>query len=90
MFLFFFVDEGIDSGPIIVQKELEIQDKSQEELIWELKFLGANAIIEACNLINRYNGKPPTSSNDDELKTYFSKPTVMDVKEFKQAGKRFF
>ena len=29
----FFVEKGIDSGPIIVQKKVEIGDRSQEELI---------------------------------------------------------
>ena len=29
----FFVDEGIDSGPIIIQKEISINNRSLEELI---------------------------------------------------------
>ena len=29
----FFVEKGIDSGPIIVQKKVEVGDRSQEELI---------------------------------------------------------
>ena len=34
----FFVDEGIDSGPIIVQKEVPLLNKTQTELVWELKY----------------------------------------------------
>ena len=31
MFPFFFVDEGIDSGPIIAQKKIRINNKSHAE-----------------------------------------------------------
>ena len=43
----FFVDKGIDSGPIVVQKKLEIQNRTQEELIKYTKTLGMEAIAEA-------------------------------------------
>ncbi|HHH55150.1 MAG TPA: formyl transferase, partial [Bacteroidetes bacterium] len=43
----FYVDEGIDSGPIIVQECVEIGNKTQEELIKHTKKLGMVAIIKA-------------------------------------------
>ena len=43
----FFVDEGIDSGPIIVQKEIVIKNLSHYELIKLSKEIGINAIIES-------------------------------------------
>jgi len=50
----FFVDKGIDSGPILVQKELSIsQNMTQEELIKKSKKIGMNAIIEAIELIQK-------------------------------------
>jgi methionyl-tRNA formyltransferase len=86
----FFVDEGIDSGPIIIQEEVAIVNKTQAELIWELKYKGADAIVEACNLIALYGHKTPTIPNKESEKTYFSKPTKKDVQAFKANGKKFF
>ena len=38
-----FVDEGIDSGPIIVQK-IEMSNKSQKDLIFTTKKVGMECI----------------------------------------------
>ena len=86
----FFVDEGIDSGPIIVQKEVPLLNRTQAELIWELKYRGADAIVEACNLVEEHKENTPTMKNDDKDMTYYSRPTKEDVKAFKLFGKRFF
>lgn len=84
----FFVDEGIDSGPILVQKRVAIGDRSQEELIKHTKQLGMDAIIEAIDLIYRDDYKLIDNNADDM--TYFSFPTKEDVKIFRARGKRFF
>ncbi len=83
----FFVDEGIDSGPILVQKRVEIGNKSQSELIEFTKKLGMDAILESIQKIEKdnYNLIP----NPEAEMTYFSFPTKADVKEFLKAGKRF-
>ena len=86
----FFVDEGIDSGPIIVQKEVPLLNRTQAELIWELKYRGADAIVEACNLIAEHGENTPTMANDEKEMTYYSRPTKEDVKAFKSIGKKFF
>ena len=86
----FFVDEGIDSGPIIVQKEVLLLNRTQAELIWELKYRGADAIVEACNLVSEYGENTPTMVNDEKDMTYYSRPTKEDVKAFKFIGKKFF
>jgi methionyl-tRNA formyltransferase len=86
----FLVDEGIDSGPIIVQKEVPLLNKTQAELIWELKYRGADAIVEACNLVAKYGNNTPTMENDEQVMTYYSRPTKEDVKAFKSIGKKFF
>lgn len=84
----FFVDEGIDSGPIIVQKKIAIGNWSQNELIRITKQLGMDAILEAIELIHKkqYQLIP----NDSNLMTYFSFPTQADVNEFRRIGKKFF
>ena len=84
----FFIDEGIDSGPIIVQKKISIDDKSQSELIGLTKKIGMEAIAEAINLI--INNNVELIKNNDKYKSYFGFPTKGDVKEFKRRGKKFF
>lgn len=84
----FLVDEGIDSGPIVVQREMEIGDKTQEELIRETKFLGIEAVSEALDILA---SKDMTFlRNDSSEATYFNFPTAADVKAFRKIGKKFF
>lgn len=84
----FFVDEGIDSGPIIVQERIMIGDRTQEQLIRYTKRVGMDAIIKAVDLIE--HGKYKLLENRGEEKTYFSFPKREDVKDFLRSGKRFF
>lgn len=84
----FFVDEGIDSGPIIVQKAFEIGEMTQEQLIVATKRLGMDAIIEAMDKIQE--GGYALIPNQADEATYYSFPTREDVQTFLQAGKRFF
>jgi methionyl-tRNA formyltransferase len=84
----FFVDEGIDSGPIIVQTEVEIGNRTQEELINYTKKIGMKAIAKSVDLIEKNEVK--LIENDPLNKTYFTFPTKRDVLEFKRNGKKFF
>lgn len=84
----FFVDEGIDSGPILVQKKVEIANRNQQELIKHTKQLGMECIIESIEKINK--GNYELIPNPAEEMTYFSFPTRNDVDDFYKAGKRFF
>jgi len=85
----FFVDEGIDSGPIIVQKKIDITNIiNQSQLIKHSKIIGMDAIIEAINLIQ--NGDYQLIENDDSKMTYYSFPERQDVIDFLKKGKRFY
>tara|TARA_Y200000002_G_C22642281_1_gene647564 strand:+ start:594 stop:1358 length:765 start_codon:yes stop_codon:yes gene_type:complete len=84
----FFVDKGIDSGPIIVQKKIEIKSRNLEELIIHTKRVGMEAITEAINLIE--NDNLQLIENDSQKMTYFSFPTKEDVNVFLKNGKRFY
>tara|TARA_B100001057_G_C22791978_1_gene927968 strand:- start:242 stop:1006 length:765 start_codon:yes stop_codon:yes gene_type:complete len=84
----FFVDEGIDSGPIIVQKEVEIGNRTQEELINYTKKIGMQAIAKSIDLIQK--NEVNFIKNDNLKKSYFTFPTKEDVLEFKKIGKKFF
>jgi methionyl-tRNA formyltransferase len=85
----FYVDEGIDSGPILVQKEIEIgPSMTQAELIRVSKKIGMDAIIEAIDKIHR--GETQTMPNPESEKTYFSFPQREDVIAFRKAGRKFY
>ena len=84
----FFVDEGIDSGPIIVQKKIRLGNLAQWKLIELTKFLGIEAILEALELIR--TDKAIVLENNDDDSSYFSFPSKQEVMEFKKAGGRFF
>jgi methionyl-tRNA formyltransferase len=85
----FFVDKGIDSGPILVQKHLPIDEgMTQAELIRKSKRLGMNAILEAIQLIHL--GNYTLIGNSDEDSTYFTFPTREDVLDFYNLRKRFY
>lgn len=84
----FFVDEGIDSGPILVQDKLPIGNMSQAELIDVTKKMGMDAMLKAIDKI--HSGTYELIENDASQMTYFSFPTRDDVKAFREAGKRFY
>lgn len=84
----FFVDEGIDSGPILVQDKLAIGNMSQAELIDVTKKMGMDAILKSIDKI--HSGTYKLIENDASQMTYFTFPTKEDVKAFRDAGKRFY
>lgn len=84
----FLVDEGIDSGPILVQRPVTIGDKSQEQLIRETKTMGMDAMVEAIDLLS--TGAPELIENDNQKASYFTFPTRDDVRDFRAAGARFY
>ena len=85
----FFMNEGIDDGPIIVQKSIEISvEMTQAELIRKSKRLGMDAIIEALKLIEA--GSLDLIENNDDESTYYSLPSRQDVREYLASGARFY
>ena len=84
----FFVDEGIDSGPIVVQKKVTIGDMTQEKLIKFTKRIGMEAIAESVDLIQK--GEVQLIDNRQRESSYYSFPKREDVVQFKKAGKYFF
>ena len=84
----FFVDEGIDSGPIIIQTKIKIGNQTQEELITHTKKIGMEAIAKSIDLIQ--NDEVKLIENNPSEKTYFTFPKRKDVLVFKKIGKKFF
>jgi methionyl-tRNA formyltransferase len=66
----FWVDPGIDTGPVLLQKEVEVgADDTTGSLYFNKIFpLGIEAIGEAVDLIN--TGNPPRIVQDDSKATY--------------------
>ena len=66
----FWVDKGIDTGPILLQKEVEIDsDETTGSLYFTKLFpLGVDAMVEAVELIKK--GKAPRIPQDNSKATY--------------------
>jgi methionyl-tRNA formyltransferase len=66
----FWADEGIDTGPILLQKEVEIKpDDTTGSLYFNKLFpMGVDAMVEAVELIKK--GKAPRIPQDDSKATY--------------------
>jgi len=65
-----WVDKGIDTGPILLQKEVEIlpADTTGSLYFSKLFEMGVDAIVESVALIK--SGEAPKLSQDDSLATY--------------------
>jgi methionyl-tRNA formyltransferase len=85
----FIMDEGIDTGDIVSQKIIPIEPQDTlESLIEKTKKVGMDGVIEAIIKINSENVL--TFRPEDKEGTYYTFPTRQDVKEFLNAGKRFW
>ena len=84
----FFVDEGIDSGPIIEQEKLGIKGLSQNEVILLTKQIGMDLIVAAIKKIKEE--KFELKENNDDDMSYYGFPTRDDVICFTKSGNKFF
>lgn len=78
-----FVDEGIDSGPIVVQKRFEVNDKDTFNSVVEKNYqLAAKAMLEALDIVE--TGKADYIENSDENATYNSIPTLREAMAYRK------
>tara|TARA_B100001778_G_scaffold42253_1_gene30441 strand:- start:4895 stop:5659 length:765 start_codon:yes stop_codon:yes gene_type:complete len=85
----FLMDEGIDTGPIIVQETIPVHcSDSQKVLIEKTKRIGMRLIISSIELIKSKNLS--YIENNDENASYYSYPKKHDVRLFLKKGKKFF
>lgn len=67
-----FMDEGIDTGDMIVRKAAPVgEDQTAGEVLEMLAGLGAGVVVETCDLIAR--GEAPREKQDDSIATYAPK-----------------
>jgi methionyl-tRNA formyltransferase len=83
----FFVDEGIDTGPILVQRRIPIRERCLDALLRATKQLGAEAVVES--LVKVRDGEVAVLPNGADG-NYNGFPTRTDVSAFLNAGNRLF
>ena len=68
----FFIDDKIDTGAMILNKEIEISaDESAGELHDKLMVLGSEAVIETLSLIEKENVQTTIQQDNLEIKTAY-------------------
>jgi methionyl-tRNA formyltransferase len=77
-----FVEESLDSGDIIVQKEFEVSKKDTfNSLVLKNYKIASKAMIEALNILERKDYK--LIDNDCSLATYNTTPTLKEAIRFR-------
>ena len=84
----FFVDEGIDTGPLLVQRRFPIRERSLDSVLRDAKRAGAEAVVEALTKVRQ--GGFELLPNDSAEASYNRFPTRQDVQAFLSSGNRFF
>ena len=75
----FFMDEGVDTGDIIVSRAIEIgHDETAGELLDRLAILGADVLVETCDLVD--SGCAPRIKQDESRASYAPKLAKQDGK----------
>ena len=70
-----FIDEGIDTGDILLQRRCEIGiDESEESLGVKTTALGASMLVEAVGLLRQ--GKVNRRKQDEQESSYYSFPRI--------------
>ncbi len=78
-----FVDEGIDSGDIIVQKKFTVTPNDNFNTIVKKNYkIAGKAMLEALDLLESGNYK--LTPNDDTKATYNTVPTLKEAWEFRK------
>ena len=78
-----FVDEGIDSGPIVVQKRFPVSGKDTFKSVVERNYeLASAAMLEALDLLE--NGHSDFIENNDNEATYNTVPTLKEAFDYRK------
>jgi len=83
------MDEGLDTGDIIAQKEISISPEDSMDLLSiKISKIGSRLLIDSVEniFLNRYNLQKQNLSSG----SYYSQPTRKDVAQFHRQGKRFY
>jgi len=84
----FFLNEGIDDGPIINQGVIDVTpEMTQQTLIVKCKEVANELLSDALTLIESGMVKTTPNTGDDN---YYKFPTKDDVRDFLKSGRKFF
>jgi methionyl-tRNA formyltransferase len=82
-----FMDDKIDNGKILAQIEIDITDcQSMFQVIQRTKKIGGKLMVDVIEQIRTGNIQP--KPNDVSLGSYFTWPTVEQIREFRKRGGR--
>ena len=83
-----YMTPELDAGEILAQKMVDIaRDETLRGLMAETKELGAQALLEALDMLE--SGNIRTMPNPPEEATSFTFPTKEEAREFRRRGRRF-
>ncbi|MDA1044620.1 MAG: formyltransferase family protein, partial [Verrucomicrobia bacterium] len=83
------VDQGIDTGDIILQREMPILPKDTlDSLYWKTTREGTQAILDVLDMFD--NGTVVRKPQDPEAGNYNGFPTKADRQRFTARGRRFY
>jgi methionyl-tRNA formyltransferase len=83
-----WVDTGLDTGPILLQRELAIRpDHTAISLAVETADLGTELVIEAIRLIEK--DRAPRKPQDPDQASYYSWPSPDDFRRLHNRGRRY-
>jgi methionyl-tRNA formyltransferase len=78
-----FVEEGIDSGDIVIQKKYKVEKNDNFNTIVRKNYkIASKAMIEAIDILSNNNYK--LIINDDKKATYNSTPTLREAIEYRK------
>lgn len=79
-----FVDEKLDSGPILVQKRIRIgRFDTLDTLLSKIFLVAPQAMLEGLELIRSNQYEDRLIDNSAELASYFSSPTICDAFKYR-------
>ena len=84
-----YIEKKVDSGDILMQKEIPIQaGDTEDSLFWKSALLGNKLLTAVFEEMKK--GSPKRRPQNSEEATYFSWPTRQAVKKFRKNGRKFY
>lgn len=83
-----YMDENLDTGDVIEQRELQIENDTLHSLNTRVAQKGAGVLLDALRAIKQ--NEVETTTIDPEAGEYYSMPDRSDVRAFVEKGLRFY
>ena len=83
-----YMEKDIDTGNIILQQKIAINDETLDSMIKKMKLVSVGALLKVFKLFIEYKGNPPVIENQTEKATYYTFPKRADIKKFRKSGRK--